>query len=540
MKKLGILATIFTLIFALLIPTAKTEAAAAEFKDVPDDFWAAEQIYRFTDLGIIKGYEDGTFRPNNSLTRAQAAIILAGGLKLDTENPAPVQYKDIDEDHYAYKAIAAITNAGIMKGNNGVFQPNKPLTRAQMAIILTNAFELKGNKTASFKDVPKDFYAYEQIDALLAYQVTTGYEDHTFKPFKPTTRAQFVTFLARAMDNDTPMAEMLKVIYANEIAIETYEYKGSMNFGIQLPEELLQDPNSAMLAEMLGNIKVDIAGTYQKDPMLMEATVDLTLSGEVATTFSIPMVITAEKMWLKLPQTPLAPLPEELDGKFIEFDFKEMAELAEQEGQPMYFGGTDLEAQQDFVLALNNLFFDHFANQFYKVVENDAIEVPSGIDVQKVVKFELKNESLKPFIDTFFNGFLPQALELLEDPKYAGALGLTAEDIEMVKQAIAEVNVNVDEIAGEINKVLKINTFDEHIVINKDNFIAYDLLNLDLDFTVEGQTFGFLFDYDFGKSKINEKVEFSIGIPKEADVISFQELMELMEAEMEMEEVPAS
>ena len=125
MRLIKVLASIFV-VFALLIPT-KADAATT-FKDVSKDFWAAEQIYQFTNQGVIRGYEDGTFRPNQHITRAQAASILTGALQLETENLPPIDYKDIKESYSSYSAISSYyKNAGIMQGNNGNFQPNAPL-----------------------------------------------------------------------------------------------------------------------------------------------------------------------------------------------------------------------------------------------------------------------------------------------------------------------------------------------------------------------------------------------------------------------------
>lgn len=523
MRKVGILVIIFAVIFTLFTP-ATNVGAAKKFKDVPDHHWAAEQIYYFAKKGVINGFNDGAFRPNQKITRAEAAIMLARGLKLDTKNITKVDYKDISPSHFAYKEIAAITNKGIMKGNHGKFNPNAPLTRAEMAIILTNAFDFKGNQSSSFKDVSKDYYAYRYIDAIYTNKITLGYKDHTFKPNLPTTRAQFAVFLGNAINNNNQeLADYLKKVYGNELAVKSYNYEGSMNFGITLPQALLKEaPEMAMFAEMLKDIQIDVTGSYQKDPMMMDAMVNVKLSGDIQTTLSFPFVMTEEKMWIKLPQTPLFPLPEELDGKFIEFDFNELSALT---GQAT--GDVNLDLQTKLMNAISHLFIDHFANDFYSEVDNDSIDIPNDVDVKKVIKFELTNETLKPFIETLFSDFLPHLLTLLENPEYAASLGLTPEDIKLAKEEIAKMAAHIDNIVAEVTNVLTINRFKEYAVINKDDYIAYNLMDIDVDITVEEETFGINLFFNQGKSNINEDVKFSIGIPNEADVIRFQEVMEL-------------
>lgn len=534
MKKSKIFSVLFTLVLLLSLPLQGL--AATSFTDVKEDFWAEKEISNFVDLGIVKGYPDKTFRPENTVTRGQAAIMIARGLKLDVSNVGAVSYEDIKDA--SIKEIAAVTKAGIMKGTNGKFEPNKPLTRAQMATILTNAFKLKGDGSTTFTDVAKDHYAYEAIDAIVSNKIATGLEDGSFKPEEATTRAQFVVFLSSALNKQTDVTEepaveeetevtneaiteLLKEVYANELALNSYEFDGSMNLGLKFPKSLTSTPEDAAIFKMFEDIKVDIKGAYQKDPMKMEMTMDLTLQGEVETKFSIPMIMTTDKMWIKLPQSPLLPLPEELNGKYIELDLNELTELS---GQPSV--SMDLALQTEFTKAIYDIFFDEFG-KYYEEVDQQSVAVPADIKVDKVLKFELSNEDLKPFIETLFNNVLPKFLTLLENPEYVKALGLTSEDIALLKEGLASADVSIGEVAGEISNFVDINELSEYIAINEDKYIGYDKFNLDITITMEGESLGLKLSYDLGKSKVNETVDFKLGTPKASEVIPFNKLMEI-------------
>ncbi|MCP1143350.1 S-layer homology domain-containing protein [Lysinibacillus endophyticus] len=534
MKKSKIFSVLFTLVLLLSLPLQGL--AATSFTDVKGDFWAEKEISNFVDLGIVKGYPDKTFRPENTVTRGQAAIMIARGLKLDVSNVGAVSYEDIKDA--SIKEIAAVTKAGIMKGTNGKFEPNKPLTRAQMATILTNAFKLKGDGSTTFTDVAKDHYAYEAIDAIVSNKIATGLEDGSFKPEEATTRAQFVVFLSSALNKQTDVTEepaveeetevtneaiteLLKEVYANELALNSYEFDGSMNLGLKFPKSLTSTPEDAAIFKMFEDIKVDIKGAYQKDPMKMEMTMDLTLQGEVETKFSIPMIMTTDKMWIKLPQSPLLPLPEELNGKYIELDLNELTELS---GQPSV--SMDLALQTEFTKAIYDIFFDEFG-KYYEEVDQQSVAVPADIKVDKVLKFELSNEDLKPFIETLFNNVLPKFLTLLENPEYVKALGLTSEDIALLKEGLASADVSIGEVAGEISNFVDINELSEYIAINEDKYIGYDKFNLDITITMEGESLGLKLSYDLGKSKVNETVDFKLGTPKASEVIPFNKLMEI-------------
>ena len=179
-------------------PTA-TEAATTKFKDVDTNNSHYNTIMNLVERGYIKGYEDQTFKPGQALTRAHAALILANVLGLDTKNVTDPKFKDVPKSHPYYGAIAALANAGYIKGfTDGTYGMNKTLTRGQMAVILTHAFELKaGTTTLPFKDVPNNHEYKEYISALFTNNVTAGTTATTFSPAASVTRGQFATFVVK-------------------------------------------------------------------------------------------------------------------------------------------------------------------------------------------------------------------------------------------------------------------------------------------------------------------------------------------------------
>lgn len=170
------------------------------FNDIKNDYVYKEQIGYLVDRGYISGYTDGTFKPELSLTRAHAAILLANVLDVDTANIVNPNFTDVPESHPYYKQIAAIENAGVMNGKgDGTFDPNGKLTRAQMAVILVNAFKFTGTTEDEFKDISKDYWAKNAIYALASNGITAGYEDNTFKPGENVTRKHFSLFLYKSL-----------------------------------------------------------------------------------------------------------------------------------------------------------------------------------------------------------------------------------------------------------------------------------------------------------------------------------------------------
>jgi|GEM_PF-1875072 len=179
------------------ISFAKTVSANTVFKDVPSTFWAYKEINFLKDFNIINGYSDGTFRPNNSVTRAQAAIMLKRAFNLDTSSVKDPMFKDVKQDYHAYKEIAAVVEAGFIEKGE-YFRPNDYLTRGEMAKILVRAFHLKGTYNKQIKDVSSELLPY--VSALAANGVTQIYEDHTFRPNGTIKRAHFAVFFSRVMN----------------------------------------------------------------------------------------------------------------------------------------------------------------------------------------------------------------------------------------------------------------------------------------------------------------------------------------------------
>ncbi|MGE6516278.1 S-layer homology domain-containing protein [Lysinibacillus sphaericus] len=175
-------------------------AKAALFKDIPNNYVYYKEIEYLTANNIITGQADGTFRPNDKLTRAHAAVIISRALGLNTTNVKNPSFKDIPANHMYYKQIAAVVEAGIMSGReNNTFDPNATLTRAQMAKIVALAYDLKGTSSIAFKDVPKNHWAYSYIQQLAANKITTGYDGNIYKPNDAISRAHFGLFLYRAI-----------------------------------------------------------------------------------------------------------------------------------------------------------------------------------------------------------------------------------------------------------------------------------------------------------------------------------------------------
>lgn len=201
--KAALATTLATGAFVAVAPASMnaSEAGVDLFKDVNKNDHFYGPILDLTSRGIIQGFGDGTYKPYNTVTRGQAAKILALTLGLDTKNVKNPGFTDVKVTDEYYGPIAALVEAGIVKGyDDKSFKPGNQLTRAQMAKIITVGFGLKEEKLtdAHFKDVDGQGWYADFVQSLITNNITTGTTPTTFGPNAFVTRGQMASFVARS------------------------------------------------------------------------------------------------------------------------------------------------------------------------------------------------------------------------------------------------------------------------------------------------------------------------------------------------------
>jgi hypothetical protein len=161
--------------------------------------WAEANIKQAVSSGIAKGYQDGTFKPNQTVTRAEFAVMLMNTLKPQGEGAALAFTDTAKIGAWAQKAVAQAVELGIIKGNaDGSFRPNAVITRAEMAVMLANALgqttEVKeATDFADDKDIPA--WAKASVAYVKQTGIVQGKRDNQFAPQDHATRAEAVTVL---------------------------------------------------------------------------------------------------------------------------------------------------------------------------------------------------------------------------------------------------------------------------------------------------------------------------------------------------------
>ena len=173
----------------------------AEIKKV----WTPAELNARDHFSYIKGYGDNTFGPNRTITRAEVAMIFAR-LSINQSVSGAPQFKDVKAGDWYKTAVDIVARQGVVKGyEDGTFRPNQPITRREFAAI---AARYAGNIDAwrTFRDVPSTDWAYTLINRVGGAGWITGYEDNTFRPNNLITRAEVVAIVNRMLNRKADKA----------------------------------------------------------------------------------------------------------------------------------------------------------------------------------------------------------------------------------------------------------------------------------------------------------------------------------------------
>ncbi|GAB6274600.1 MAG: hypothetical protein STSR0004_14630 [Peptococcaceae bacterium] len=181
------------------------------FKDLPENHWAWEEIKKLFTLKIAGGYPDGTFKPENSVSRAEFTKMLVNALGISEEITDTPIFKDIglpgSSTPWYFGWVQAAAKADLVKGYPGnEFRPENFITREEMSVMLARALG-QGRKSFPAVAALRAFKDQEQIapwansfvGQAIEEGLVTGYPDHTFKPQRNTTRAETCVLVFRIL-----------------------------------------------------------------------------------------------------------------------------------------------------------------------------------------------------------------------------------------------------------------------------------------------------------------------------------------------------
>ncbi len=262
----------FFLILAFLFITPVVQAMPSDIKG----HWAEESVRNLEKKGILNGYPDGTFRPDQSITRAEMAKILSVAYNFKTSNQ--LRFPDTEE-HWAKEYITALANNQIITGYpDGNFKPEAPITRAEIVTMLTRLLKigLEEEKYTlefipSFPELNKDYWAFTQIELASRLGILPGYFKPEFHPSRLASRADTAWMINKLLNLEILRGKILdNPEGSNLLTIEPEE--GDSRIVLVQPETIILRNNITTAIENLAqNDKVTIFYNQNNEPAIIKS-----------------------------------------------------------------------------------------------------------------------------------------------------------------------------------------------------------------------------------------------------------------------------
>lgn len=308
---------------------------------------------------------------------------------------------------------------------------------------------------------------------------------------------------------------------------ELDSYSAQMSLGIdnlEWPARSGADQNgidmTTVITGMLKGAKLNIKMVYAKEAKRTDMELNLQLSG---TTITIPMIVSGEKLYMKLPALPMFQLPASAADKFVELDLKT---LAEQQGAAA--ATLDAAAQRQFAQELGAVVLKHFdENTYFKNVKAKDAGIPDEVKADQVVRFTMDESNYKQSVEIIVNEMIPDLLNVIaSNEAYLELIKKSKEDVEKMKTDWDSVKAaKID----YLNQNVKVNELSMTGAINKDKLLTYQAGKVDVELTdkASGSVSKVAVRFDMTYNDLNGNPKFLYEVP--TDAVKFEDLMKQMQ-----------
>ncbi|MHA6481662.1 S-layer homology domain-containing protein [Paenibacillus sp. strain BS8-2] len=212
--------------------------------------WAEQQLEDWVSKGLIKGYADGSYKPDNAITRAEFMTLMNRAFELNDKSE--VTAKDVDSQGWEYEQVAIALDAGYISGfSDGTMRTGNKITRQEAAVMIAKLLKLDTSASADwskYKDAAQvPDWSKAMIGAVVANGIYNGYDNSTLGYDKSMTRAEAIVMLDRALGVKVAIAYDKACVYgpetghgtiigdvllnASRVSLRNVTIKGNLTFG---------------------------------------------------------------------------------------------------------------------------------------------------------------------------------------------------------------------------------------------------------------------------------------------------------------------
>lgn len=304
---------------------------------------------------------------------------------------------------------------------------------------------------------------------------------------------------------------------------EADSYAMTMSLGVDelelAPAAALQtDIATAAIIGMIKDATIKVDAVYKKDPMRTDMNLEIVLPGDMEMKLKVPMIMTKEILYVKIPEIPMLGLPSTITGKFIKIDLKELA--AQQGGAQI-----DIAAQKKLSNEIGSVLLKHFDEKtYFSEPKAEEAGLPADLKADQIISFEINEGNYGKTVETVINQVVPEVLDiLLANADALKSLNLEKANIEKAK---ADLESNKAKMLDMMKNDVKVNKLKATGAI-KDGYLVYQAAQVNVHATEKesGQNMKVGFHFNVSYSDINKAANFENEIP--ADAITMEQVMQL-------------
>ena len=315
-----------------------------------------------------------------------------------------------------------------------------------------------------------------------------------------------------ACGKKTPVGEAMQNAWAASMEMKSYTFDGSFVIDeLQLPSG---DRGMALsYFDSLRDLSVSVRGAYVRDPLRMEMILKLKIPGDLAFTIEVPIILTADKMYARIPDIPLLPLGDAA-GRFVEFD---LAELAESTGE--WLPPIDVETQRKLSVDMLNILMRHLDEEdYFRELKKDEVPgLPADLKADRYVRFGITQDNFESFIQALVDHIAPELIDLLlENEAYRSALMLTEDELRQAKDELAANDP--DSLRNRLEELKDSLTIHELGITGaiQGDYMVYQAFKGKIEAEENGETTVVGFTFNIRYDNINRDVTFEHDIPSDA------------------------
>lgn len=336
-------------------------------------------------------------------------------------------------------------------------------------------------------------------------------------------------FAIAGCSSSTPPKEALLKALGNNAAADSF----TIHMGVDI-EDLEWTPSAstqpntliaAALVGMLKDAKITVDGVYRRDPMQMDMDMEIVFPGDMEMKLTVPMIMTKEALYVKLPQIPMLQLPEGITGKFIKLDLTK-SDTTEQDKQNVT--EMDIEAQRKLSREAVNVLLESFDEKTY-FSEPKAADagLPKDMKADQIIQFEMNESNYEQTVETLVNQTLPKLIDiLLANEAALPALKLEKADVEKMK---SEMDASKAQALDALKNDVNLDLFKVTGAI-KDDYLTYTAMDVAVKVSdkEEGKKLNLGLHMNTSYTDMNKSPELKYEIPTET--ITLEQLVQLFKS----------